>query len=139
MSNTPSLDQLLAHVLGDYVLQTDHQAQEKTRQNIPAALHALTYTAAFLPITRDPRALATIATTHFFIDRYRLARYLNYAKNQAAPKQFRPPFPHLPTDTGYSPDRPPFLTVWLLIITDNFLHLTINRLALKYAANRRAT
>jgi len=131
-SQTPSLDQLLAHIAGDYVLQTDHQAQQKTTSTPPALLHALSYTAAFLPLTRDPRALATIASTHFLIDRYRLARYLNWAKNQAAPQAFRPPFPANPTDTGYSPDRPDWLTVWLMIITDNFLHLLINRLALKY-------
>ena len=131
-SQTPSLDQLLAHVLGDYVLQTDHQAQQKTLLHVPALMHAASYTAAFFPLTRDWRALATIGTTHFVIDRYRLARYVTWAKNQAAPQAFRPPFPANPTDTGYSPDRPDWLAVWLLIITDNFLHLAINRLALKY-------
>jgi len=131
-SQTPSLDQLLAHVLGDYVLQTDHQAQQKTLHSLPAVLHALSYTAAFLPLTRNPKALLTIGATHFVIDRYRLARYVNWAKNQAAPKAFRPPWPSSPTDTGYDPTRPDYLAVWLTIITDNAIHLTINRLALKY-------
>lgn len=34
--------------------------------------------------------------------------------------------------TGYPPDRPPFLAVWLLIIADNILHVLINGLALRY-------
>ena len=34
--------------------------------------------------------------------------------------------------TGYAPDVPPWLAVWLLIAADNTLHLTINFLALRY-------
>jgi len=34
--------------------------------------------------------------------------------------------------TGYPPERPPFLSVWLLIIADNIIHVVINGLALRY-------
>lgn len=34
--------------------------------------------------------------------------------------------------TGYPSDRPPFMAVWLMIITDNLMHVTINALALMY-------
>lgn len=34
--------------------------------------------------------------------------------------------------TGYPPDRPDWMTVWLMIVADNTLHLTINFLALRY-------
>jgi hypothetical protein len=132
MTTTPSLDQLLAHLAGDYLFQTHHQATQKTAHSAPAAIHAATYTAAFLPLTRDPIALLLIGSTHFLIDRYRLARYVNWAKNQLAPVQFRAPFPHAATDTGFPPAAPDWLATWLLIITDNLIHLTINRAALKY-------
>ena len=34
--------------------------------------------------------------------------------------------------TGYHTSKPPFLSVWLLIITDNLMHVGLNALALKY-------
>ncbi len=34
--------------------------------------------------------------------------------------------------TGYDPDRPIWLTVWLSIITDNSMHIAINYVALRY-------
>jgi hypothetical protein len=34
--------------------------------------------------------------------------------------------------TGYAPDVPPFLAVWLLIAADNTLHLAINYAALRW-------
>ena len=34
--------------------------------------------------------------------------------------------------TGFDPETPAWMAVWLLIITDNTLHLSINRLALSY-------
>jgi Protein of unknown function (DUF3307) len=132
--NTADSDypQLISHLVGDYIFQTDHMASRKTAHHLPALLHALTYTAAFLPITRDLRALATIGVTHFFIDRYRLARYLTYAKNLAAPREYRAQFPHHSQDTGYPTRTPADRTVWLMIAADNTLHLGINRLAIRY-------
>lgn len=117
---------LLAHLTGDYIVQTDWMANEKTSRSLPAAAHALTYTACFLPLTRDWRRLAIIGGTHFVIDRWRLAKHVAWAKNQLAPKAWRPAH----TATGYSDERPPWLAFWLLIITDNSIHLAINELAL---------
>jgi len=34
--------------------------------------------------------------------------------------------------TGYPPDRPAWLAVWLLIIADNVMHVVINGLAIRY-------
>jgi hypothetical protein len=113
----------LAHLLGDYVLQTHHQAQRKTQAWGPALAHAATYTAAHgALVTRDPLALAVIGGTHAVIDRYRLARWVVWAKNQAAPKAWR----HRPTATGYADEVPPWLAVWLMIAADNTLHLLLN-------------
>jgi hypothetical protein len=36
------------------------------------------------------------------------------------------------TKTGYPPDRPEWLTVWLLIVADNAMHLAINYAALRW-------
>lgn len=121
------MDPLLAHLSGDYLLQTHHQATAKTTSWGPALAHAATYTACFLPLTRNPRALATIGLTHAVLDHYRLARYVAWAKNQLAPADYR--FP--PTATGYPDDTPPWLSTWLMIITDNLCHLLINRWALR--------
>jgi len=121
-------DQLVAHAVGDYILQSDWMATEKTKQNAAAAAHAFTYTLPFLFLTRSPAALAVIMGTHFVIDRYRLARYVVWAKNWLGPNK---PWAEC-SATGYPADRPAWLTVWLLIIADNVLHVLINGIALRY-------
>lgn len=120
---------LIAHGVGDYLFQSHWAAQEKTKAHLPAAIHAATYTLAFLPLTRSPWRLTAIAGTHFLIDRYRLARYLVWAKNQMAPAAYRP---HEVTSTGYPADTPPWLAVWLLIIADNIAHVLINAVVLSW-------
>lgn len=92
--------QLLAHLVGDFVIQSDWMAAGKLEAHGPAAAHALSYAACFLPLTRDPRRLAFIAGTHFVIDRWRLARHVVWAKNQLAPQAFRYPWSHAKA-TGY--------------------------------------
>lgn len=127
------MNELLAHLVGDYLLQTHHQATTKTSSWPPALTHAATYTAAFLPLTRSPARLLAIGLTHAVIDHYRLARHVAWAKNQLAPSAFRPPH----TPTGYPEDTPPWLSTWLMIITDNTMHLLINRWALRHASPAR--
>jgi hypothetical protein len=126
------MNELLAHLFGDYVVQTDHMATRKLESTCVAAMHAATYTACFLPVTRRVPALAAIGLTHLVIDRYRLAKHVAWAKNQLAPKAHRPDH----TATGYSADKPDWLAVWLLIITDNTMHVAINRWALRKWGSR---
>ncbi len=123
-------DQLVAHAVGDYILQSDWMATEKTKQSLAAAVHATTYTLPFLLLTTSPAALAVILGTHFVIDRWRLARYVVWAKNWISPHRPKPW--NLCTATGYDPDRPPWMAVWLLIIADNTLHVLCNGLAMAY-------
>lgn len=146
----------LAHLAGDYVVQSHWAAVEKTRAAGPAAVHALTYTACFLPVTRSLRALAVIGGTHYLIDRYRLARHVVWAKNQLAPRSARYPRSHA-DGTGYhapgpghsvplgtsvlhrvgphegceAVGPPSWLATPLLIAADNTLHLIINRWAVR--------
>jgi len=124
-------DQIIAHMIGDYVLQSDWMAQEKTKRSLAAFAHVVTYVLPFLFLTQDPIVLATIVGTHFVIDRWRLARYVCWLKNLMAPKASRSPWREC-IGTGYHHDRPPWMAVWLLIIADNVLHIVINGVALRY-------
>lgn len=152
--------QLLLHLWGDYNFQSDWMANGKTSANLPALVHATVYTLPFLILTRSPLALFAIWSTHFLMDRFRLAKYVCYAKNfLAPPATFL--YPDEPYDcdcgicefcnggavpsrikpkyrwencsaTGYPSETPPFMAVWLMIITDNTIHLTINYLSLRF-------
>jgi hypothetical protein len=159
--------QLLCHLWGDYILQSDWMAQNKTKANLPAVIHAALYSATFLLLHPSGNALTMIFVTHYVIDRLRLARYVVYVKNWMSPPvkwffeshdQFGvtpPPLPHpglwtnvdrgkvehafrrqMPPlsacPTGYPPETPAWMAVWLLIIVDTVLHLTINFLALRF-------
>lgn len=114
-------DQIVAHLVGDYILQSHWMATEKTKNSVAAAVHAVVYTLPFLLITQSVAALAVICGTHFVIDRWRLARFVVWLKNG----------PWKPiTATGYPDDVPPWLAVWLLIFADNTIHLLINGAAI---------
>jgi len=78
-------DQIAAHLVGDYILQSNWMATEKTKKSIAAAVHAVSYTIPFALITYNIYALMVISITHFVIDRFRLARYVVWLKNFLAP------------------------------------------------------
>ncbi len=126
--------QLVAHGVGDYLLQSHWMATGKTSRFLPAALHAATYTIPFVFITHSPLALLVIASTHFFIDRYRLARYVVWFKNGVGSPALLTGDGTMRqlTDTGYPADVPPWLAVWLLIIADNLIHILLNAAAITY-------
>lgn len=192
--------QLIAHLFGDYFLQSDWMAAEKTKKSLAALAHALTYTLPFLLLAHSWQALVFIAGTHFVVDRWRLARYVCWIKNFLAPpfslgrpedqiffragdklggdlragdfvegRAVRDLFilevgGNLPQAarymviapvtkggllgvvpvtkwwhsweeckvTGYHQDRPAWLATWLLIITDNTIHLCCNAAALSW-------
>lgn len=129
------MNQLLAHLVGDYILQNNYEAQEKVNSNLPALSHAVKYTAAFLPLTRNPRTLLIIGGTHYIIDRYRLAKRLVWAKNQVGvPARHRYKFED--SVAGYDKDTPIWLSTWLMIAADNTVHMIINKLALEAENDR---
>lgn len=80
------MEQLILHLFGDYVLQSDWMAQQKTSSSIPALTHATVYSLPFLLLRPSATAFAVILITHFLIDRFRLAKYVVWAKNFLAPK-----------------------------------------------------
>jgi hypothetical protein len=128
---------VLAHLVGDYIIQSDWMANEKTKKWWPAVAHGISYTFPYAALNLlpdmwgevSPTALAIIAGTHIIIDRYRLARHLAWLKNQAAPKAYRSTWKEC-RGTGYPADKPPFMAVWLMIIADNTVHLLINTAAI---------
>lgn len=124
-------DQLLCHAVGDYVLQSDWMATNKTKQLLPALVHCWLYTCVFVLLGATFTAFLCIFLAHFFIDYYRLARYVIWLKNQIAPTAVTKPWRECSL-TGFPSDRPEWLTVWLLIIVDNTMHVVCNALALKY-------
>ena len=133
------MTQLILHLIGDYVLQSQWMAENKTKSSFAAAAHAITYSLPFLILQPSWAAFAVILGTHFLIDRFSLAKYVVWAKNFLLS-------PHKPCDlsyierwrwancraTGYPSDLPPWLAVWLLIAADNTIHLAINYAALRW-------
>lgn len=147
-------DQLVAHAVGDYILQSDWMASDKVRKNLVALVHGITYTLPFLFLTQVWWALLIIAGTHAAIDRWRLAKYVCYAKNFLSPPRTieneRQTTPggqviYVPKVTGvwwrpwkecvgngYTFEKPIWLTTWLFIFTDNIMHVLINGAVLYY-------
>lgn len=123
------MEQLILHLIGDYVTQTDWMARNKKRQMLVAVLHALVYSLPFLLLSPSWLAMLVIFSTHTVIDRYRMARFVIYAKNKVT----QPDLQWADASaTGYHKDTPPWLATWLLIIVDNTMHLTINYAALRW-------
>jgi hypothetical protein len=121
--------ELLIHLFGDYITQTDWMAKNKTQSFHIAFLHAAVYTLPFLLLSPSWEAIAVICISHAVIDHYRLATHLIFFKNKLT-------HPSLKwndcKETGYHKDTPIWLSTWLMIITDNILHLAINHFALKW-------
>lgn len=140
--------QLILHMLGDYVLQSDWMAQNKTKSTWVAFCHATVYSLPFALIASWP-AWLVIWSTHLIIDRFRLARYVVWAKNFLAPRStdlglsssgggtvhqwqdWWHPWEEC-RGTGYHKDAPPWLAVWLMIAADNTIHLAINAAAIEW-------
>jgi hypothetical protein len=125
-------DQVLAHLVGDFFLQSDWMATNKKDRILPCLIHVLLYTVPFLFLTRSPLALLVICGTHFVIDHWKFPQVLVWAKNWLlAPAKDRKTWETC-SFTGCSQDRPVWLTVWLLIIVDNTIHLVINAAAIQW-------
>lgn len=113
--------QLLAHLVGDYILQSGWMANNKTKRNFPALVHAITYTLPFLFLTQTPMAIGIIFGTHFLIDRFRIAHYVCLARN------YLRPIKTWSEEQGKCPD---WLNFFLLVAVDNTMHLIINAMAI---------
>jgi hypothetical protein len=78
------------HLAGDFLLQTNIQAQQKSNSDIHCSAHAASYGAVFLfPLVvllgwGGALAAAVIAIAHYAIDRYSLARLVPMLRHDAA-------------------------------------------------------
>ena len=138
--------QFLIHIFADFFFgQASYQAIHKSKSTLIALFHAFLYTICFLILTFSWKVLLVIGITHFFIDRYSIPKYLLFAREWILnPKSWRATwansnhtgfFDHIGDAWGEANKekmRPPFLTWWLNIVVDNWMHLTINYLALRY-------
>jgi hypothetical protein len=122
------MEQLILHLAGDYVTQTDWMARNKDRALWPAACHALVYGLPFLVIG-SPRAVLAIVAGHLIIDRFGLARYVLRMKCWLGSA-------HTPGSdclgTGLPKDMPEWRAWWLLVAVDNTMHLALNYAALRW-------
>ena len=146
------MEQLLAHVFGDYILQSDWMALNKSKRSLPCFVHVCIYTSVFLLLTTSWKALLVIGAFHFLFDRFPIIiRRMIWVKNHMGPGFNYVPFSKCEGTgyydnilnevtgkpytneiiNGYGP-RINYITIWLYIITDNALHLLTNYLAIKY-------
>ena len=114
------MDQLICHLLGDFVLQTDWMARKKAVDISAAIIHSFVYAIPFTLITGLSWALAVIFVTHIFIDHYQLAVYIMRLKQWSW------------RSAGQNDSAPPEVKTILIIVIDNTMHLAINFLAIKY-------
>lgn len=116
--------QLLAHLVGDYIVQSQYMADTKvdrSREGVAwATAHAALYTACFTPLTRNPARLALIGITHGLLDHYRPFPKLIALKNTKMSPRLMGAFPEHQ------------VPVWMRILTDNIAHLLINEIALSW-------
>ena len=114
--------QLIAHLVGDYVVQSQYMADTKVDRSregvVWATAHAALYTACFIPLTRHPARLAMIGITHGLLDHYRPFPKLIALRNTKMSPRFMGAFPQQQ------------VPVWLRIVVDNTAHLLINEIAL---------
>ena len=122
------MEQLILHLIGDYLTQSDWMAVNKARRTWPALCHVVVYSVPFLLIGSVP-AVAVILGTHFFIDRFRLSRHVVWAKNWLSPGYH--PWAEC-SETGFHRALPGWLAAWLMIVADNTLHLICNYCALRW-------
>jgi len=113
--------QLLCHLWGDFILQNHWMANTKYKPGpwgfVACTIHVILYMLPFqLALSLTTEQYLIMFVTHWFIDRYRLAKYVQRFRNW-----------HW---KGNGTPAPDWLGVWLMFITDNIIHVTINFIAL---------
>lgn len=122
---------VILHFVGDYLIQTNWMANEKINRWIPAIVHGVTYAIPFLLLTQSIPALLVIAGTHVVIDHYRLAKHFIWAKNLLSPGR-QPSWSEAKQNAGFPKEVPVWMSTWLMVITDNTIHVLINFAALTW-------
>lgn len=117
---------IFAHVIGDYIIQTDWMANEKTNRWLPAIIHGITYTIPYMLITQNIWALLIIGGTHIVLDHYRVAKYVVWIKNFMSPRKYWYSWAEAKENNGFPAKTPAHISFWIMVIVDNTIHLAIN-------------
>ena len=102
------MEQLIIHLFGDYVTQTDWMAVNKTKRWYVAFIHAIVYSLPFLLLSPSVAAFLTILISHAVIDKLRLARHVIFCKNLVTDPSLKWKDCNV---TGFHYSRPEWLTV----------------------------
>lgn len=108
------------HLVGDYLLQNDWMANEKTKDSLVCGIHCVIYTLPFAIAIFDSPFIWIVLVSHFFIDRFRLATYWIKLVNWSWGSN----------NFGYKGDKPIWMSFWLMIIIDNTFHIIFNSIAI---------
>jgi hypothetical protein len=121
---------LLAHLTGDYVLQSSWMAVGKLQRWLPAVAHGVAYTLPHALITQSPWALLVIGGTHILFDRYDMACRMVWLRNHLAPRREWQPWAEVRGNYGAPADCPRGTALGIKIVVDNCTHLAINGAAI---------
>ena len=107
------MEQLLSHLWGDYILQSNWMAKNKEHNSFACFVHCFVYTFCFwLFVQCTYWCLPAVFLSHFIIDRFGLGK--NFKSFDTCPEHVK----------------------WTLkVIIDNTFHLTCNFLAVKLINN----
>lgn len=109
------MDQLLLHLLGDYILQnqwiSDHKIKNESIGYVASLVHAIIYSIPFLIFLATWKAWLIILVTHFIIDKYQVANFWIQIMNRKNKTK---------VNNG------------IKIVIDNFFHLMCNYFAIMY-------
>lgn len=149
------MDPVLAHFVADWVFQSQWMASEKVKAARAAVAHVVVYGIVFGLLVRPSwAALAVIVGSHYLIDRYRLARHVNWAANFIAPwhralvpgtgeddprtgialhrwRSTNPPWSECKT-YGSPPGVPDHIGFIVMVAVDQIMHLALNGAALRW-------
>src|SRR5262245_53726362 len=95
---------ILAHLIGDFLLQNDWQALDKKKSYLACTMHVLIYMLPFLFCGLAPWQLLAVAAQHWIQDRTELVVWVT--KLRGAGSFLEPP-----------------LAPWSNIVTDQVLHI----------------
>lgn len=133
------MEQLLLHLFGDFIVQNDYVALNKKKNTLKGWIyclwHCISYSLPFLLIT-NWKAVLVIGLTHFIIDKTNIVAYFLAMRNNTKELLYVGNFKWVKKynvkNFGFLPERPFAITIWLLIFTDNTLHLIINYLCVTF-------
>lgn len=138
------IELLLGHLAGDYLLQNEWMALNKSKNTLngwmAALVHCVIYTLAVCVFMQDfqPIWMAVVFLTHFPIDKFRLAEhYMHFIKGKGmrdyVNKDIVPPMRAIPTKRDIDARRPlnrydmleGGFTSLVYSVTDNAMHLIL--------------